>query len=227
MTRKKQTRGKCSFCGDEMAKSGLTRHLPTCSKLQEVISTANKRPGKEQVLYHLQVQDAWEGDYWLHLEMNDSGTLANLDHYLRIIWLECCGHMSRFSIGGWKGEEIALKRRAEEVFEPGMELTHIYDFGTSSETLIKVMGERMGKPLTRHPIVLLARNEPPEFCCMECEQPAKWLCVECIYETDESGTLCDEHAEDHPHEEYGEPIPFVNSPRIGMCGYCGPVEPPY
>ena len=26
----------------------------------------------------------------------------------------------------------------------------------------------------------------------------------------------------HPHDQYGEPIPLVNSPRLGMCGYDGP-----
>jgi hypothetical protein len=39
--------------------------------------------------------------------------------------------------------------------------------------------------------------------------------------------LCDEHAEDHPHDNYGEPIPLCNSPRMGQCGYDGPAEPPY
>lgn len=210
-----------------MAKDRLARHLPACSQRKEAISAANQRPGKEQVLYHLQVQDAWQGNYWLHLEMNGSATLADLDHYLRAIWLECCGHLSRFSVGGWSGTEIAKKRQARDVFEPGMEFTHIYDFGTSSETLVKVVGARKGKPLTRHPIVLLGRNEPPEVYCMECEQPAKWLCVECIYECDEPGVLCDKHVDGHPHEHYGEPMPLVNSPRVGMCGYCGPAQPPY
>jgi hypothetical protein len=227
MARRKQSRGKCAFCGREMTKGGLARHLPICSQREEAISTANQEPGKEQRLYHLQVQDAWQGDYWLHLEMNGSATLGDLDYYLRAIWLECCGHLSRFSIGGWSGREIGKKRRVEEVFEPGVELTHIYDFGTSSETLVKVVGVREGKPLTRHPIVLLARNDPPEVYCMECGRPATRLCVECMYEMDKPGTLCDEHAEDHPHKDYGELMPLVNSPRVGMCGYCGPAEPPY
>lgn len=159
--------------------------------------------------------------------MKGSATLRDLDRYLRAIWLECCGHLSRFSIGGWSGGEIGKKRRVEEVFAPGMELTHIYDFGTSSETLVKAVGVRKGKPLTRHPIALLARNDPPEVYCMECERPATWLCIECMCELDEPGTLCDEHVEDHPHEDYGEPMPLVNSPRVGMCGYSGPAEPPY
>jgi hypothetical protein len=46
----------------------------------------------------------------------------------------------------------------ESVLKIGAELTHIYDFGTSSETLIKVVGMREGKPTNAHPITLMARN---------------------------------------------------------------------
>ena len=96
-----------------------------------------------------------------------------------------------------------------------------------SETLIKTVGVRKGKPLTAHPIYLMARNDPPEAHCIECGEPALWLCLECLYERNEPGTLCDQHAQDHPHDDYGEPMPLVNSPRVGMCGYCGPADPPY
>jgi hypothetical protein len=188
---------------------------------------AQQKPGQEQKLYHLQVQDAWWGDYWLHLEMRGSAKLADLDYYLRAIWLECCGHLSRFSVGGWQGTEIPKRRQIQQVFRPGVELTHIYDFGTSSKTLIKMVRGRTGKPLTSHPLMLLARNDPPEVVCMECGQPASWLCMECMYEFNEPGTLCDAHAQEHPHDNYGELRSLVNSPRVGMCGYDGPSEPPY
>jgi hypothetical protein len=76
-------------------------------------------------------------------------------------------------------------------------------------------------------MVLMARNEPLEFTCMKCKQPAEWLCMECVYEHEETGALCDKHAKVHPHDDYGEPLPIVNSPRMGMCGYEGPAEAPY
>jgi hypothetical protein len=227
MTRKKQTQGKCVYCNREMTRGGLAKHLKTCPQRQEAIKAADQGSGQDQPLYHLQVQEAWGGDYWLHLEMKGTATLKELDRYLRVIWLECCGHLSQFSIGGWNGDEIAKSRRVEQVFEPGVELTHIYDFGTSSETLVKVVDVRRGKPLTRHAIFLMARNEPLEAKCTQCGEPASWLCLECIYELDEEGLLCDEHARDHPHTDYGEPRLLVNSPRVGMCGYVGPAEPPY
>jgi len=227
MGRRKQTRGKCRFCGRDFTRSGLIRHLAACPQYQEALLTANQQPGPVQTLYHLVVRDAWYGDYWLHLEMNGAATLTDLDHYLRSIWLECCYHLSRFSIGGWQGQEIPKQRRAEEVFQDGVELTHIYDFGTSSFTLIKPVDQRQGQPLTKHPLALLGRNDPPVYPCMECGQPATWVCMACMIEYDQSGALCDAHADEHSHEGYGEPMPLVNSPRVGMCGYIGPALPPY
>lgn len=70
----------------------------------------------------------------MDLEVCGASTLKDLDHYLRQVWLECCGHMSRFSVGGWQGKEIQFSRRISDAFATNIELTHIYDFGTSSET---------------------------------------------------------------------------------------------
>jgi hypothetical protein len=175
----------------------------------------------------LRVQDAVDKDFWLDLEMVGSAKLGKLDDYLRAIWLECCGHLSQFTIGGWHGIELEMSDKADAVFEPGLVLRHLYDFGTTSETDVKVVEARQGQPATRHPIVLLARNIMPEALCQECGQPAGWVCIECLYEEDKSGYMCTAHAEAHPHENYGEPMPLFNSPRTGMCGYEGPAEPPY
>ena len=227
MPRGKQSKGTCTYCGQAMTKGAVARHLSACPKRQAIIEAAERRKVRSETLYHLRVQDSWKSQFWLDLEMRGSSTLDALDTYLRGIWLECCGHMSQFSVGGWQGQEMSMKRKVAEVFTPGIELTHIYDFGTSSETLIKVVGTREGKPTSTRPIALMGRNVMPEASCIECEQPAAWLCIECLTEENLWGTLCDAHAEQHPHENYGEPIRLVNSPRLGMCGYEGPAEPPY
>ena len=78
MARRKQSRGKCAFCGRERTRGGLARHLSACPQRQEAISTADPKLGKDAVLYHLQVQDAWQGDFWLHLEMEGLATLEDL-----------------------------------------------------------------------------------------------------------------------------------------------------
>lgn len=238
MARKKQSRGNCCYCGKEMTKGGLSRHLRSCAKRQEAIAARDGGRGKDETLFHLQVQDVWATDFWLYLEMRGSATLEDLDDYLRAIWLECCGHLSSFSIGpyrytqifddGWMiGDEKPMDAPVQRLFSPGMKISYEYDFGTTSNLVINVANVRQGKPLTANPIVLMARNLQPEATCMECDQPGEWLCMECVYEYDEPGFLCDEHADEHPHDNYGEPMPLVNSPRVGLCAYDGPAEPPY
>jgi len=227
MTRGKPSKGKCACCGHEIAKNGVAKHLVACAQWKAAVTKAEHKKSGGETLYHLRVQAVGLPQFWLDVEMRGSATLQDLDRYLRAIWLECCGHMSQFSFGGWQGNEISKKRRIGDVFELGAELTHIYDFGTSSETLIKAIGQREGKPVTSHPITLLVRNVMPKSECIECHQPATWLCMECLCEDNVWGILCEEHAESHPHNNYGEPVPLVNSPRVGLCGYTGPAEPPY
>ena len=229
MPRKPESRGTCAYCGEVITKRSVAKHLEKCPKRLDVLQTAASSDRPVETLWQLRVQDAYDKDFWLDLEMRGPATLTKLDDYLRAIWLECCGHLSEFTFGGWGGVKVGMSRKADAVFEPGLVLRHLYDFGTTSETDIKVVGFREGKATSKHPLALLARNLQPEMLCMECDQPAGWLCIECLYEADEPGTyfLCAKHVEDHPHVEYGEPIALVNSPRLGMCGYDGPAEPPY
>jgi hypothetical protein len=224
---RKQSKGTCAYCGKETAKGAMTRHLGNCGKRLAAIAQAEAGKATPEILFHLRVQDAYRKDFWLDLEMRGSKSLQHLDDYLRAIWLECCGHMSQFSLSGGFAQAVGKTRKVEDVFQLGRELTHIYDFGTSSETLVKLVEVRQGKPITSKAIALMARNLMPEEKCIECGKPATHLCMECLYEDQTWGTLCDAHIKTHPHHNYEEPIPLVNSPRLGMCGYDGPAEPPY
>jgi hypothetical protein len=224
---RKQSKGTCVYCGKQLAKAGMTKHLVACPQRQEAIAAAESKKGTSEAIYHLRIQDAYGSDFWLDLEMRGSKLLLDLDDYLRAIWLECCGHMSQFSLGGGFAREVGMRRKINDVFKHGGELTHIYDFGTSSETIVKCVAVREGKPLTKNLIVLMARNNMPEYPCIVCGNPATHLCMECQIEDQTPGTLCDQHTEGHPHDNYGEPMPIVNSPRMGMCGYDGPAEAPY
>jgi hypothetical protein len=222
-----QSRGRCMYCDGIYTKGGMARHLASCPARKAAGADAPAERAVEP-LYHLRVQDAGRGDFWLDLEVRGAGKLEHLDRYLRAIWLECCGHLSEFTLEPWTGPTIAKRRRIQEVFEPGFELTHIYDFGSTSYTLIRCLSVREGRFLdTRHYIELMARNLAPRYKCIECGGPAKWLCMECLIEDNIWGALCSKHAASHPHQNYGEPFPMVNSPRLGMCGYTGPAEPPY
>ena len=167
--------------------------------------------------------------YWLHLEASANAALDDLDAFLRDTWLECCGHLSAFKIGGrsfssnpdpagWWTDDEGTDTKLGKVLSPGMTFSYEYDFGSTTELTIKVASEREG-PATGEPVKLLARNDAPEIPCSYCGKPASSVCAECVWEPD-AGWVCDECARGHPCGEEMF-LPVVNSPRVGVCGYAG------
>ena len=202
--------GKCYVCGKTLSKAGVAEHLKT--HLKEDADTR---------LFHIMVDGLYKPQYWLHIEIKADAKLKDLDKFLREIWLECCGHLSKFEIDGVEYHsmpegEKGMHFRLNRVLSLGTEFYHIYDFGTPTELRLKVMGERMGT--LKEKVRILARNEPLNTIC-KCGEKAKWICPICIVEM-ESCYFCDECAREH---ECGEEmlLPVVNSPRCGVCGYEG------
>jgi hypothetical protein len=163
----------------------------------------------------------------MHLLVRADASLMELDRFLRAIWLECCGHLSAFTIHGDRYasdpiedlDEEDMDATIREVLSPGAEFLHEYDYGSTTELALKVVSEYTGRPSSGEaPVQLLARNEPPPLACGVCGRPATHVCTQCIDLGE--GWLCDECAQDH---ECGEEmlLPVVNSPRVGICGYTG------
>ncbi len=221
--------GKCFLCGATLAKNAVSRHLKTCLPAYEL------GKGKQERLLHIRVEGVYAPMYWLDLAIPASATLARLDDYLRAIWLECCGHLSAFEIEGIRYETAtegpdfsfydvrprAMKSaKLEKVLQPGLTFLHEYDFGSTTELKLKVVGERIGLPLAdKRKVRLLARNYAPEYRCKVCGETADTFY---IYEYP-----YDAYCEEHSLElETGEEslMPIVNSPRTGECGYIGPYD---
>lgn len=198
------TKGNCYICGQELGKTAMKNHI---LKLHSATDS-----GQACVL--LKIEGAYDKDYWLFVDVPLTASLATLDRFLRDIWLECCGHLSAFS--GRDRQEIG-KSRKFSTFEPGEQFLHEYDFGSTTETLITMIGRTSRKP-QRPAVRLLARNVPFQFKCVKCGAPATAICTECIYEIDDP-FYCAACAEKHEHEEML--LPVTNSPRMGVCGYCG------
>ncbi|MBD3183913.1 hypothetical protein GF312_16635 [Candidatus Poribacteria bacterium] len=211
-----KSKGVCKLCEKTYTGQGMTRHLTACLEKEK----ANDK-GKSRIF----LLKAGDGPFWIYFEVNAKSELAEVDVFLRDLWLECCGHMSAFRIGntdymshddfldlGEKGMDVPL----EEVIKPGTKFRHEYDFGSTTELELECISERQGKKLKD--IVILARNDIPELLCDECGKPATQICTECVWEGE--GFLCESCAEDH---ECGEEmmLPVVNSPRMGVCGYTG------
>jgi Plasmid pRiA4b ORF-3-like protein len=224
------SKGTCTFCQRELSKSSMTRHLESCEQRTAIQAEAASRQKTQKTrTLHLVVEGYRLPMYWIHLEVAAGTTLAILDRFLRDTWLECCGHLSVFRIGGfnyyvdaemdayWDVRCKNMLVKLEEVLSPGQTCSYEYDFGSTTELLVKVIAEQEVEMKGR-PIQVLARNTLPIIPCDVCGEPATGLCTQCIYE--DKGCLCDACAKDHTCGEEML-LPLVNSPRAGVCGYTG------
>ncbi|MEE4359333.1 MAG: hypothetical protein V2I97_22875 [Desulfococcaceae bacterium] len=190
----------------------MTRHMKSC------LPKHLEKNGKKSIraFYHVVVTCPYAPVYWLQLKVAADAQLEDLDQFLRQIWLECCGHLSAFSINR---KELSMNKVVGKIFKPGMELLHEYDFGSTTELQIKVIDKYEGPMAKNKAVEILARNAEPEIPCSECGAvPAVEICTECMWDGD--GWLCKKCAKKHG---CGEDmfLPVVNSPRTGVCGYTG------
>lgn len=223
------SRGTCTFCHGEFSKSSMIRHLESCKQRAAIQAEAESHQKAQKTrAFHLVVEGYRLPMYWMHLEVSAATTLATLDHFLRDTWLECCGHLSAFTIGGvrysvdaaiyeWDTGSKNMQVRLDNVLNAGQTCSYEYDFGSTTELMLKVISEQevAGK---KKAIEILARNNLPMEPCDVCGKPATTTCTQCIYE--DKGCLCDACVKDH---ECGEEmlLPMANSPRAGVCGYTG------
>lgn len=217
--------GKCRVCGETYSRRGISQHLKSC------VEKNRSEENNQTHLYHIKAQSPTPV-FWLHFEVESNANLGIVDQFLRDIWLECCGHLSSFTIGEqryslqpmettFRGPpEKPLDIPVDEVLRDGTSFEYVYDFGSSTHLDLKVMDTRMG-PEPEQSVRLLARNEKPDFRCDECGEPATRICPFCW----ENNLFCDGCATEHPcRDDIGSLLPLVNSPRSGVCGYTGPRE---
>ena len=220
----KPNTGSCQLCGKSFARASMGRHLKTCiqSHAQEMPASA-KESGQR---FHLMIEEPHGKQYWLHVAVPAEAPLSLLDSFLRHIWLECCGHMSAFEIGG-RGYSVqpmaeygekSMRTKLRQVLEVGQKFSYEYDFGSTTALGLKTVALfEQGPP--KRSVQLLARNDPPEVACDACDgQPATVICTAC--DPIGEGWLCTACADKHEcdSEMY---LPVVNSPRAGVCAYTG------
>lgn len=220
-----KSEGKCVFCQKMYSKRGLGRHLAT--HLEQAAADTERRG----TALHLKV-DA--GEMFLHLLVNGTTRLSEIDGFLRGIWMECCGHMSSFEIkgnrsGGGGGfmdgdEDFGLKKssRAAEVFTRGTTVQYDYDFGSTTRVELSLVNAYPFAP--EESLRLLTRNEPLPIRCHLCKkQPAVTICS--VHMWDGACMFCEKCADKHAKkcEDFADyaAMDVVNSPRMGICAYEG------
>ncbi len=220
----KMSKGKCFFCEEIFAKNAMKTHLEKCEKRKEHIVKSESSGGpKKEKIYTILIKGGEK--YWMFIEISGNKKLKDLDDFIRGIWVECCGHLSAFTINGvefqsgtYEAGDRSMKDKIEKVVDVRTKFFYEYDFGTTTELDLEVISLRGGK--IAQGILILSRNLPPEIKCCVCEKDAVNVCSECITEDFENAFFCEEHGKKH---KCGEDmfLPVTNSPRMGMCGYTG------
>ncbi len=228
-----QTSGKCQLCNETFSKQAMSRHLKSCIEKSASPKSATDRKAKAADTFLLSVEGRYLPHYWMHLEARTEATLRDIDELLRHVWLECCGHLSAFTINakrydvvreddswGFMGEEEEVEGMdvsLDDTLAPGQKIDYEYDFGTTTDLTLKVISRQASRPLKK-PVEILARNEDPQIPCDYCGAPAKKICSYCVFEG--GGWVCNKCKRKHKCEEEAF-LAVVNSPRTGMCAYEG------
>lgn len=221
----------------------MPRHIKSCAARKKALASepvGRKKDGYFMIL----LRSRYDTGHWLLIEIPASFTLLDLDEFIRDIWVECCGHMSRFMINGveyssrsyhdpsW-GRECKSEDNAKlrNVLAVGMDFIYEYDFGSTTELLLSVKDYREGPAMKDPDVVILSRNIPIIPPCDHCGKPSE-LIIQWGYFDDKYQFLCEkcyqelsgEDEEDSESDDFfgnEGTLPLVNSPRCGVCGYTG------
>ena len=235
--------GTCALCGDSVNDITASGHLIECIAQQNLPASSETDPSGYDQSLHLSVHDG-SGLYWMELAVWADTTLRQLDEFLRGMWLECCGHLSEFTILGVRYTNLAphpddpnaAAIRADYWMEDDEEHTDVavvdvmpqdalvsyeYDHGSATELFLENLGRHgdlVGLLRPRQPWhgdrIMVLARNEPDEECVACGASARWRLLT-------------------PDSAAREPIPFcdgcrpdagryqlvMNSPREGTDCY--------
>ena len=146
--------GRCHVCGGTLRADDVRSHAETCF-MEAVRSRYTVRDVKERYA-RSQPLMIWvrseEFRHWMMLIVQPTTSLRQLDRFLRDLWLECCGHMSHFAIGGTQysacvpgpGDPLMfdtdlaepddqhMVHTVEETVAMGQKFRHEFDYGDTT-----------------------------------------------------------------------------------------------
>ncbi|MBN1167848.1 MAG: hypothetical protein JXA44_12070 [Methanospirillaceae archaeon] len=203
--------GTCFICKKKVTGDTIEDHLPEC------IPSANWPHHKESG-YLIRIMDRDNRRFWLILLASPDATLADLDHLIRDVWVECCDHLSSFSIGicsfSSHREDEGMNIYIRDVLLPGEDGTYRYDYGSPTRLRISILSPTHYYPKDRQ-LVLLGQNTKAKHRCKICKADAayaykkrydertQYYCQKCL----------DLQLIDSDYCWYAG-----NSPRAGVCG---------
>ena len=176
--------------------------------------------------------------------MRADTTLQQLDDFLRGMWLECCGHLSQFTIQGtrysnlaprpddpnaaairadyWmEDDEMHMDVAVGDVMPMGSLVSYECDYGSTTGLFLKNLGRHgdlVGLLRPRQPwhgdLITVLARNEPDEECVACGEPARWRLLASDSEAREPIPFCDEC-----RPEAGRYQLVMDSPREGTDCY--------
>jgi len=245
--------GICNVCGATLYGSEAYSHLGWCVEASHGIKASRTAPKGRRRLslrtMHISVRSL-ERPHWMELAVRADATLYELDRFLRSVWLECCGHLSHFDIGGVvysmmvprpvdDFDFVPMDEREEQwrhmgkavgtAIKPATWFEHQFDYGTTTDLDLRHVHEFEGlaqvlapsQPWHGRKIVILARNHPLQSCCL-CRRPARWRMLSDDDEHDDPDDELDDW-EDYEFLFWDED-PGADRVLNTFCDECAPVD---
>lgn len=233
----KSSKGHCFKCGTEVGRTGMETHL-----IKE-----RKKFGSDEKCTILEITGRTAKGQWMFIEALADSMLSDLDTFMRVAWMECCGHESRFVEGTDDPLNMSEMKKSSVIseFPDNFVMTYIYDLDAApSAAEIRVVCSS-SREKCKGVIRVLARNDPIRPLCELCGADADFVLRKAA--EDEDGFIAWSGAEDDDgfvvwgdadeetvaalcrkcsgkHGNEDNYAPFANSPRMGLCGYTGALD---
>ena len=215
--------GTCLLCKTGIGRIAMLRHTLACLKKSDW-------PESDEPSYIIRIEGFHSKLFWLLVLARHDAKLSDLDCLIRDVWVECCEHLSAFTIYGKRfssysdyddfneDEESGLSVPLDEVIGPDSSFTYEYDFGSTTKLKLSVVGISPVAPKSG-PLCLIARNDRLVIPCFFCKEKGEYL-VTNWPDNPYQIIICRNCTKKKVNDlEPESVIVFPNSPRAGVCGY--------
>ena len=207
-------KAKCYYCNKELTERTIKRHMKSCLEMKKAIEEKLDEKKGTRNQYIICLKSLYELNYCIYVSMDANLQLKHLDQFIRDIWVECCGHLSAFIIDGeyYNSDDVEMDISLDDILMAGEKFGYEYDFGSTTELKLEVV-VIIEVPKTFSQIEIIARNYEVKNKCKKCGKEAHF------FDYSEEEYLCEECVDEENDEV--EEFEYSNSPRDGVCGYCG------
>jgi hypothetical protein len=205
-------KGKCYYCNKELTERTIKRHMKSCNVMKNSIEEKMPPKGRKRKQFIIAIKPNGTSEYCIYLSIDGSLGLVHIDQFIKDVWVECCGHLSRFIIQRESYQDDDMNTKISDVLSISEKFEYEYDFGSTTYLSLEV-ADIIDVPKDFTQMEIIARNDEIEYKCKRCGERSKyfnyeeceWLCENCVNED----------------SELIRELNYCNSPRDGVCNYQG------